>query len=109
MRSMTEWGSTSSHRFGAEAPISGLAFPALVGALLPVGDGVAGGFEILPVAAGGFELELVVAVEEEDGALVAVERRRLLDGDDRSDGIVLKFIDLNSDGRASSRSVAVRL
>ena len=41
--------------------------------------------------------------------LSAVERRRVLDGDDRSDGIVLKFIDLNSDGRASSRSVTVRL
>lgn len=41
--------------------------------------------------------------------LSAVERRRVLDGDDRSDGIVLKFIDLNPDGRASSRSVTVRL
>ena len=41
--------------------------------------------------------------------LSALERRRFLDGDDRSDGIVLKFIDLNSDGRASSRSVTVRL
>ena len=41
--------------------------------------------------------------------LSAVDRRRALDGDDRSDGIVLKFIDLNSDGRASSRSVTVRL
>jgi hypothetical protein len=41
--------------------------------------------------------------------LSALERRRLLDGDDRSDGIVLKFIDLNPDGRASSRSVTVRL
>ncbi|WP_053239519.1 hypothetical protein [Pleomorphomonas koreensis] len=41
--------------------------------------------------------------------LSAVERRRALDGDERSDGIVLKFIDLNPDGRASSRSVTVRL
>lgn len=41
--------------------------------------------------------------------LSAIERRRALDGDDRTDGIVLKFIDLNPDGRASSRSVTVRL
>ncbi|TPJ81970.1 hypothetical protein FJ434_20460 [Mesorhizobium sp. B2-5-13] len=41
--------------------------------------------------------------------LSAVERRRVLDGDDRATDIVLKFIDLNLDGRASSRSVTVRI
>lgn len=41
--------------------------------------------------------------------LSGVERRRVLDGDDRATDIVLKFIDLNLDGRASSRSVTVRI
>lgn len=41
--------------------------------------------------------------------LSGVERRRVLDGEDRASDIVLKFIDLNLDGRASSRSVTVRI
>src|SRR5688572_10732111 len=57
-------------------------FPATGVVLLPVGGVVAGGLETLPRLAGGADRALVIAVEHQHHALIAVDRtqRRAIDG-----------------------------